>query len=288
MNSDKQTYLRGAVYAIAAGLFLSVTGLTVRYFEQADAWQILFYRSLTFFITVCLFIAFGQRRGLKSSFTSLKPVDFMVSVSLAGGFIFYVLSLVSTTVANTVLTLSTGPFFAALLGWLFLSEPVGSRTWIAMVAAVAGVAIMVSGGIEAGDLHGFVFAFLAVLSFSIMVVTLRAAGNRDVIAATALAGLVAALLCLPFIDSFAVSWRDFALACSMGCFQIGLGFILITLASRSVPAAQLPLLALTETALAPLWVWLFIDEVPRATTLAGGLVVLGAVVFQGLSVVRRN
>lgn len=288
MNPEKQTYLRGVLYAVLSGLFLSAAGLTVRYIELADAWQVLFYRSITFFITLCLFIFLQGKHSLRHSFISLKPADFIVSVSLACGLICYVLSLYNTSVANTVLTLSTGPFLAALLGWLFLSEPVGPRTWIAMVVAVAGVGIMVSGGVDRGDLMGFGFALLAVLSFAIMIVVMRAAGDRDVIAATALAGVVAAVFCLPFIKSFVVTPHDLLLACIMGSLQIGLGFILITLASRSVPAAQVPLLALTETALAPLWVWWFINEVPRATTLAGGTVVLCAVIFQAMSVDRKS
>lgn len=288
MIGEKQSYLRGVSYAVLSGLFLSAAGLTVRYIEQADAWQVLFYRSLMFFFTLCLFISLRGKSSLRHSFISLKPVDFIVSVSLACGLICYVLSLFKTSVANTVLTLSTGPFLAALLGWLVLSEPVGNRTWVAMVVAVAGVAIMVSGGITSGDLAGFAFALLAVLSFAVMIVTMRAAGDRDVIAATALAGLVAALFCLPFIKSFAITPHDLLLACIMGSLQIGLGFILITLATRSVPAAQVPLLALTETVLAPFWVWLFINEVPQATTLAGGAVVLCAVIFQGMSVDRKS
>lgn len=288
MQSHYQTYLRGVVYAVASGLFLSGAGLTVRFIEHADPWQVLFYRSLAFFVTVCIFISLRKRGSLVQSFYTLRPADYIVSVTLACGFICYVLSLFSTSVANTVLTLSTGPFIAALLGWIFLAEKVGQRTWLAMGVAVAGVGIMVSGGVNAGDLAGFGFAFLAVVSFAIMIVVMRAAGERDVIAATALAGLVAALISGLFVDSFVISARDLALSLMMGSLQIGLGFILITLASRSVPAAQVPLLALTETALAPLWVWWVVNEVPRSTTLTGGAVVLAAVLFQGFSVNRNS
>lgn len=288
MHDTSQTYTRGVLYAVVSGVFLSGAGLTVRYIELADAWQVLFYRSLAFFITVTVFIAFKYKGNPLRHFFVLKPVDLIVSVALACGFLCYVLSLFTTSVANTVLTLSTGPFFAALLGWFFLSEPVGRRTWVAMLVAIAGVAVMVSGGSGASDLIGFAFALLAVLSFAIMIVVLRAAGDRDVIAATALAGLVAAVFCLPFIDSFAVSTRDFSLSAIMGSLQVGLGFILITLASRSVPAAQVPLLALTETALAPVWVWWLVNEVPTVSTLFGGAVVLCAVIYQGMSVERQN
>jgi len=75
---------------------------------------------------------------------------------------------------------------------------------------------------------------------------------------------------------------------ALGAIQVGLGFILITLGSRSVPSAQVPLLALAETALAPLWVWLVVNETPARNTLVGGAIVLAAVAFQGIAGLRRS
>ena len=283
-----QSYLRGVVYAVLAGVCLSGAGLVVRQIEAADAWQVLFYRSLSFFFTVVVFIAVRNRGTVIPSFRALRPVDYLASVALAAGFIFYVLSLFNTLVANTVLMLSTGPFMTAVLGLLVLRERVHKRTWAAMAVAIAGVLVMVSGSLGVDDIKGYVYAFLAVLSFSVMVVVLRAAGQRDVIAATALAGLLAALFCVPFVQSYSISGWDILLSCFMGSAQIGLGFILITLASRSVPAAQVPLLALSETALAPIWVWWFVNEVPHALTLLGGCIILLAVIYQGMAVELRG
>lgn len=277
-----QSYYRGVTYAVLAGIFLSTGGLIVRLVESADPWLLLFYRSLAFFFTVVVFLLVRNRSNLTQCYRQLRPSDLIVSVSLAGGFIFYVLSLYNTTVANTVLLLSIGPFIAALLAWLVLGEKVGSGTWIAMIIALVGVFVMVSGGLAADDILGSVYAGLAVLSFGIMVVALRSAAQRDMIAATSLAGLIAALFCLTQIDSFQISLRDFLLAISMGSLQVGSGFICLTLASRSVPAAQIPLLALGETALSPLWVWVFVAEVPAAATMTGGGIVLLALIFHGV------
>lgn len=283
-----QSYIRGVFYAVLAGVFLSVGGLIVRFVESADVWLLLFYRSLTFFITVTLFIFYRDGHGTLKRFQQLRLSDLIVVGSLACGFIFYVLSLYNTTVANTVLVLSTGPFFAAALGWVVLREKVAISTWIAMVMAIGGIMIMVSGGLTAADSDGFIYALIAVLGFAVLVVALRRAGERDMLAATALAGLAAAACCIPLIDSFEISSRDLLLAIAMGSVQVGLGFILITLASRSVPAAQVPLLTLGETALSPLWVWLFVAEVPQSRTLTGGAVVILALVFQGLWALRSN
>lgn len=277
-----QSYARGVVYAVLAGVFLSIGGLIVRFIESADVWLLLFYRSLAFFVTVVVFIVYRDKGGALKRFQQLRFRDLIVSVSLSFGFIFYVLSLYSTSVANTVLMLSTGPFFAAVLAWIILRESVASVTWIAMAIAITGIGVMVSGGVASGDLLGFGYALLAVLSFAVLVVTLRSAGSRDMLAATALAGLFAAAGSLLFIDSFQINLHDLMLSLTMGSVQVGLGFILITLASRSLPAAQVPLLTLGETALSPLWVWLFVSEVPAMRTMIGGALVIVALVCQGV------
>ena len=283
-----QTYRCGVGYIMLAGVFLSLGGLFVRHLESADPWTVLFYRSLTFSATVVLFMVLRDGATCTQKFRQIKPQELIVSLSLAIGFITYVLSLFNTSVANTVLILSTGPVFAALLGWLLLRERVSRATWFAMVLAFLGVAIMVSGGIAGGDQLGMLFAFVAVFAFAVMIVALRRApANKDMMAPTALAGIVAAILSLVFISTFTISTQDLVLSICLGSLQVGFGFILITLGSRSVPSAQVPLLGLAETALSPLWVWLFVNETPARNTLLGGALVLCAVAFQGLSGLRK-
>lgn len=284
-----QTYRRGASYIILAGICLSLGGLFIRFLDEADPWTVLFYRSLTFTASVTLFMYLRDGKRFTQRFRQILPMELIVTLSLAAGFIMYVLSLYATSVANTVLILSTGPVFAAVLGWLVLREGVSRTTWFAMALAFCGVAIMVSGGIAGSDALGFLYAFAAVLAFATMIVALRCAPDgKDMMAPTALAGLCAAVFTLIFIPTFSISVRDLFLSMCLGSLQVGLGFILITLGSRSVPAAQVPLLALAETALSPLWVWLFVNETPARNTLAGGALVFCAVLFQGYAGLKQQ
>lgn len=286
-----QTYSRGVIYVILGGVFLSSGGLLVRFVDDASPWTILFYRSLVFTVTVMLFLLIRDRHSFKQRFLQIKPIDLLVSLLLALGFICYLLSLFNTSVANTVLLLSTGPVVAGVLAYFVLGESVKTLTWVAMVLAFAGVCVMVSGGINGRDVVGMAFAFGAVLSFACFVVLLRHLGpQRDMIAPTALAGIIAAAMCVPMMiplgDMLVISGRDLLAAIALGSVQVGFGFILITLGSKSVPAAQIPLLGLAETALSPLWVWLVVNEVPATTTLLGGAIVLIAVLMQGYSGVK--
>lgn len=263
----------------------------MRFVDQASPWTILFYRSLVFTATVMLYLLLRNRHTFKQQFLQIKPIDLLVSFLLALGFICYLLSLFNTSVANTVLLLSTGPVAAGVLAYFVLGEAIRALTWAAMVLAFAGVCVMVSGGINANDVVGIVYAAGAVLSFACFVVLLRHLGpQRDMMAPTALAGLVAAVMCvpmmLPLTESLAISGRDLFIALCLGSVQVGFGFIFITLGSKSVPAAQIPLLGLSETALSPLWVWLAVNEVPARNTIIGGAIVLVAVLLQGYAGVR--
>lgn len=203
--TQPQTYRRGASYIILAEIFLSLGGLFIRFLDVADPWTVLFYRSLTFTASVALFMFVRDGKLFTQRFRQILPLELIVTLSLAVGFIMYVLSLFATRVANTVLILSTGPVFAALLGWLFLREGVSRTTWFAVVLVFSGVAIMVSGGIAGSDGLGLLYAFVAVLAFATMIVTLRCApAGKDMMAPTALAGLCAAVLTLAFIPTYSI------------------------------------------------------------------------------------
>ncbi len=288
-----QTYSKGVLYVVLGGIFLSSGGLLVRFVDQASPWAILFYRSLVFTFTVMLFLLLRNKGAFKDQFRAIKPIDFLVSFLLALGFIFYLLSLFNTSVANTVLLLSTGPVAAGVLAYFVLGESLKALTFVSMGLAFAGVCVMVSGGVSGGDYLGMLFALGAVLSFACFVVLLRYLGpQRDMMAPTALAGIVAALMCVPMLlplgDSLMISAKDLVIAVCLGSVQVGFGFICITLGSRSVPAAQIPLLGLSETALSPLWVWLAVNEVPARNTLIGGAIVLVAVLLQGYAGMRSD
>ena len=154
-----QSYRRGVIYILLAGVFMSTSGVLVRQIESANPWTVLFYRSLAFSATVFLFMCIRQVRSSSSGslFAQFKPghwTDIVVTLSLATSFTGYIMSLFHTSVANTVLIISTGPVMAALLAWVLLRELISKLTAVATAGAIIGVLIMVSGGIGASDVKG--------------------------------------------------------------------------------------------------------------------------------------
>ncbi len=283
-----QSYRRGVIYLVLAGVFMSSSGILVRMIEQADPWTILFYRSATFSIVVFLFMLLRSGKSVLADFKGFGYLEWIVALSVGLSFIAYLLSLFNTSVANTVIIISSGPLFAAVLGWLVLREVVSIRTWVSIALAIGGIFVMFTGDVSSSDIKGMGYALIAIAAFAVMIVAIRRSTRPDMLAATCCAGLVAALASAIMMPSFELSSHDLLVAIGLGSFQIGVGFILITLGSRSVPSAQVPILCLLETALAPLWVWLMIDETPGSTTILGGALVLSAVVFQGVTGIRRR
>ena len=276
----------GVTLVLVAGLMLSLSGVTLRHIESASGWQILFYRSLTFFVVVTLYLVFRYRTHVVRAFVTTGRPGLVVAVSLGLGSACYVFALLLTTVANALFIISSAPFVTAVLGWIVLRERVRPLTWLAMTIALAGIAIMFVNGIQSGRLLGNIVALGPAVSFAIMLVTLRLAADRDMIPAICLAGFVGAALGFTMADTLILSRHDLVLCLFLGVFQYTGGFVLITLGARYLPAAEVALLSLAETVLAPVWVWLGVGEVPTVLTLAGGAIVLSAVVAQAVTGMR--
>ena len=252
----------GAALVLGGGALLSLAGVTVRHVESADGWQILFYRSLPFFVVVAAYLAFRYRSRVVRSFVRVGKPGIVVAFSLGLGSACYVFALLLTTVANALFIISAAPFMTAVLGWLLLRERVRPATWAAMTFALAGIALMVFNGFQSGRLLGNLVALGAPASFAIMVVALRSAGERDMIPAICLSGVVSAGLGLAMMDGLAISRHDLLLCLFLGVVQYAGGFVLLALGARLLPAAEVALLALSEIVLAPIWVWVGVGEVP--------------------------
>ncbi len=262
---------------LASALFLSTSGVGLRVIESADAWQILFYRSISMAMLVFILLVLFNRGAWVSRFKTITKDDVLLAVVLGSGFVAYVFALLMTTVANALFIFSAAPFLAAVLGWFLLRERVPLRTCVAIGGAMLGLVIMVGTGIAQGRYLGNLIALWLPISYAISVVLVRRSRQPDMLVALFLAACFAAVLSIPSVGQFSVSWWDFGVSVYLGVFQVGFGFTLLILGARHVPAAQVGLLALLEPVLGPIWAWLTVTEIPTAATLWGGLIILSAV-----------
>ncbi len=292
LPGDSAAVLRGRVLVLLSGAGMSLGGLFIRSIQEANEWQILFWRSLGLIAALLVFIAFRNQGRVLQTFRAAGAKSVIAGLCLAIGFTCFIFSITHTTVANTLFMLSAAPFITAALSRVLLGEDVTRGTWAAMLGAGVGIAIMVGEGLAAGDLFGNLMALAAAVGFAGFSIALRSGRAVDMMPATCLAGLFGAIGSAAIIiatdSGFVVPAMDIGICVTYGVVAIGGSLIVFTLGSRLVSAAELTLLSLTEVVLGPIWVWLAFAETPSGLTLLGGAILLTAIAGRAATGIKRR
>ncbi|MBI3452674.1 MAG: DMT family transporter [Rhodospirillales bacterium] len=270
---------KGLLLMIGAGLAWSTGGIFVRYAPTTPAWEIVFWRSFFMVLFLGAVLLVWHRGRAMSKIAAVGRPGVLAGFFLSLTFFFFILSITRTTAANTLIIMSTAPFVAALFGRLFVGERVASRTWAAMIVALAGIAVMFADSFGSGGTLGNLLAFGVPLAYASNLTMLRRARARaraDMVPTVLIAGLISLAVSLPMAWPFAAPADEIAVLAAMDFFQLGFGCLLMTLAVRHLIAAEIGLFTLLETTLGPIWVWLGVGERPGDLALGGGIVVVGA------------
>jgi len=272
---------RGLMLVAGAAIVWSFGGLLAR-LVAADPWTILFWRS----VFACLFLlgyAWYRNRGrLIKTFRDLGWPGIVLGLCFAVASSSFIIALSLTSVANIMFIQSSAPFIAGLLGWLIMGERVSPRSWLAMGAALVGIAVMMVGSFGGGRLAGDLLSIVIAFGFAGAIVTTRRHRNLRMGPATCFATAFTTLIALPFASPLSVGSVDLFYLLLFGVGQMGIGLVLFTAGARLVPAAEAGLISILEAILAPLWVWLLLAEDPGGYTLAGGAIVLTAIMAHTL------
>ncbi len=272
----------GYLLLLFGAFCLSWGGLIVRSFEEATVWQILFLRSFFFLIGLTFFlILIYKKKTIKIIKDSGYP-GLLGGFVMSFSFIAFVFAMLNTTVANVVFIISTQTMFLAIFGYFYLREKVSLITFISICLAMSGILIMVGDSISKGTLFGNLIALVVPINFSILVMIIRKFPKLDMVPAIFYSGIFSCIYGLIMTDTFNFTNHDIFMGFLMGVPQLALGFICITIGSRTTPSATVGLLMLMETICAPIWVWLFLNEIPPLSVFLGGLVVIIAIIVKSL------
>ena len=228
-----------------------------------------------------------DRGRVLQAFRSVGLAGVAVAVCVAVASASFIAALNHSSVARVLFILAVSPMLAALLARVTLGEPITRRTVLAMGLALVGVTIMLGSPGE-GSLVGDGLSFLCALAFAVMVVITRWRHDVSMAPATCLSQAILVVAFLPFACPGDIGGGDVGWLAALGIGQIGLGFALLTVGARLIPAAQVGLITLLEVVLGPLWVWLALDERPSTLTLVGGAIVIVAIVIQTRGTPRQN
>ena len=275
----EQRRAREGQLAIAlAAVAWSTAGLAQR---QLDATPVTQVAGRAAFAAVALFalVVATERSGTFRAFREMGRWGLAMTVFLALSSGVFLLSLNYTTVANVLFMQAAAPMMAALLGWVFLRERIDGRTWLSLLLAGAGVLLMAAGSFEAGA-AAILLPLLMTAAFAAVIVIARHRREVSMMPATCASQVLVVAVCLPFASLSSVGDDDWLVLAALGVGQMGVGLALLTVGARLIPPAQVAVISLLEIVLGPLWVWLAYDERPTAATVAGGVVVVAAVVVQ--------
>ena len=273
----------GTILILLGALCLSFGGIIVKSFEGANLWQILFWRQTFFSIIIALYLLVVFKKNFFRSFYSSGLPGFIAGMFLGVGFSAYVFAMYHTTVANTLFIISTETIFLALFGYIFLKEKINLITLISIIMGMSGVLLIIGSSLSvqsSSQFFGNIVAFIMPISFAVLIVIVRKYPKVDMVPSQFIAGIVAALIGYLVADKLSISSHDLFLGFLAGTFQIGFGFIMITIGSQTTPAAVVGILMLTEAVFGPLWAWLFINEIPPTSVIVGGVIIISAILFE--------
>ncbi len=289
---------------VGATLCWASAGMLVRNMDLRDGWEITFWRSLFMTLFILGVLALQHRARMLERLHAVGLPGVVAGALWALMYVCFILALGRTTVANVLVLSSIAPFAAALLGRLVLHERVPARTWLAMVAALCGIVLMFvevlpsprcgrgaggEGCLASGQLIGNLIALAIPFAFAVNVSILRKTHARvDMIPTLVLSGVLSMAIALPFALPLEPSAKDIGLLAIMGVAQLGLGVLLMILAAPHLKAAEIGLLSVLEILFGTTSTWLVVGERPGSGALAGGAVVIAALVVNELLGLRQR
>ena len=282
------TKLPGPLLIFLGALSLSFGGLIVKSFEGATLWQILFWRSLFFSLTILAFLIISYKKKTFKSFYDSGLPGFFGGIILSFGFCGYVFAMYNTTVANTNFIISLQILFLAVFGYFFLKEKISAATLASIILAITGVLVMVGNSLTPGELSGNLAAFTMPITFAILIMIVRKYPTVDMVPAQFVAGVCSCIIGFLLSTKLMISPNDIFLGFLAGFFQVGFGFIFITIGARTTPSAMVGIIMLSESVLGPVWAFLFVSERPSIFGLVGGAIILFAVLLQFYSLLMKN
>ena len=278
----KLTHTKAVFLMVAVTLMWSIAGVITRHLEHARSFEVTFWRSFFTVLSLLVILPFFQGRMVFTRIRRGGGALWLSGVCWSVMFTAFMMALTLTSVANVLVTMAIGPFLTALIARIFIGHRIPGRTWAAIFVAGAGIAYMYGAQMEGGHLAGTLVALCVPLAGGInWTVTQRAGAHGeqvDLVPAVLVGAVISSLVTLPLAMPFQASGHDIGLLALLGLVQLAIPCALAVMCARVLKAPEIALLALLEVIFGIVLAWLGADEVPSQTVLAGGALVIGALV----------
>ncbi len=280
-------HAKGMLITVAGVLAVTPDSLLIRLIS-ADLLTLMFWRGLLVCLTLSAGLAIVHKAKILAKFGAIGWAGLIFAGLFSLNSFSFVVAVNTTTVANTLVLISAAPFFAALIAKLFLGETVRAQTWLAILAAIAGILVIVSGSLGGGALLGDLAALFTALGLAIQFNLLRRFRDVNMVPGIAVGSLITALVSLLFAGTLSIGPMDTLWLGLLGMLVMPVATVLIVTGPRYLPAPEVGLILLLETVVGPFWVWLVLDEVPSQRAVLGGAIVIAALAGHALAALRRG
>ena len=278
---------KGSLLAFVAVMFITPDSLFIR-LSNIDTWGLVFYRGIIPFLTVFLGMLLIYKLNFFKIFinSGIHGLIYVITFSITN--ITFVVSIQNTNVANTLVMIATAPMLSAVLSAIFLKEPTDKKTLISIIITFISVIYIFFDSFKLGNVYGDVLGFVTAIGLAIGAVTIRSAKSKNLVPAAVVGKLFVGTFALFFIESFVLENRDLIIVPLMCILCVAIPFVLVTIAPRFIPAAEVNLFFLLETIIGPIWVWLIIKEQPTTETLIGGIVIIITIAIHSFLKLKNN
>ena len=278
---------KGSLLAFVAVLFITPDSLFIR-LSSIDTWGLVFYRGIIPFLVVffVMLIIYRLKFFKLLSTSGIHGFIYIITFSITN--IAFVVSIQNTNVANTLVMVATAPMISAILGSIFLKEPPDKKTLISILITFFAVIYIFFDSLRVGNFFGDILGFITAIGLAVGAVTIRSAKTKNLVPAAVVGKLLVAIFASFFIQSYTLVDRDLLIVPIMCILCVAIPFVLVTIAPRFIPAAEVNLFFLLETIIGPIWVWLIIKEQPTIETLLGGVIIIITLAIHSFLKLRKS
>lgn len=269
---------KAVFFLLLAAVLWSTSGI----FLKTLNWQPIAVLAGRSFFSGLVFLAYLRRVPLR--FTRWQWVAALGSVLTQ---LLYITAIQMTTAANAIFLQYTAPVYIVLMGYWLLREKPSRADWVSMLVIFAGLGLFFGDKLSPGGLTGNLLAIVSGVTMATMTIAMRAQKDGSPAESFWLANVLGFLLGVYFIFQQPWTLSNWAVISYLGIFQIGMAFLLYSIAIKVIPALETTLIGTLEPILNPLWVFLFIGETPGPLALVGALVVLAGVVISAVAGARE-
>ena len=265
-------HLKGILMTFIGVVILSPDSVLIR-LTDADSWTVLFYRGLLMSIGVLILLLITYRSKTIVEFKKIGRGGLWIGWLhgiMTGTFVF---AIMHTSIANTLVIISTGPIWIAIIAWFTLREKASLITWLAMIIVFIGIYIVMSANFGGQSIVGDIFALITAILMGFTFTLVRKYKTVNMVPTMAVGGIIAAIIACIFAPTLALKPEAIIYVVAMGVI-LAISFSLITIAPRYMPAAEVGMIMPLETVLGTLIAWRVINEVPSSNAIIGGIIVV--------------